>query len=108
MYLSIPFIKIILLFPIDKHTRCMLFCNQMNELNAIQAIIAQLEEKGWTLAAIADSDELKTHHNTVGMWKAGSRYPRPDTPVLDALNRLLKRNRIPKKKRYTKGSRGKA
>jgi hypothetical protein len=80
----------------------------MNELNAIQAIIAQLEEKGWTLAAIADSDELKTHHNTVGMWKAGSRYPRPDTPVLDALNRLLKRNRIPKKKRYTKGSRGKA
>jgi len=83
----------------------MLFCNKLNGLNAIQAIITQLEEKGWTLVAIADSDELKAHRNTVGMWKAGTRYPRPDTPILDALNRLLKRNRIPKKKRYAKGSR---
>ena len=78
----------------------------MNELNEVQTIIAQLETKGWTLIAIADSDELKAHRNTVGMWKAGTRYPRLDAPVLDALNRLLKRNRIPKKKRYAKGNSG--
>jgi len=86
----------------------MLLCNKLNELNAVQAIIAKLEEKGWSITAIADSDELRTHRNTVGMWKAGTRYPRPDKPVLDALNRLLKRNRIPKKRRYAKGSRRKA
>ncbi len=85
----------------------MLLYGKLSELNAVQAIIAHLEEKGWTLTAIADSDELKVHRNTVRMWKAGTRYPRPDTPVLDALNRLVKRNRIPKKKRYAKGSRSK-
>jgi hypothetical protein len=74
-------------------------------MNEIQIKIAQLEEKGWTLVAIADSGELEVHRNTVGMWKAGKRYPSLDKPVLDALNRLLKRNRIPKKKRYQKGSR---
>jgi len=76
-----------------------------HDLNAVQSLIAQLEEKGWTLRAIADSEELRTHRNTVGMWKAGTRYPRPEQPVLDALNRLLERKRIPKKKRYAKGSR---
>ena len=80
---------------------------RLDELNAVQILIAQLERKGWSLVAIADSDDLKVHRNTVGMWKAGRRYPKPDTPILDVLNRLLKRNRIPKKKRYTKGSRGK-
>lgn len=75
-------------------------------MNEIQERIAQLEGKGWSLRAIADSDELGgVHRNTVGMWKAGTRYPSLDRPVLDALNRLLKRNRIPKRKRYAKGSR---
>jgi lambda repressor-like predicted transcriptional regulator len=75
-------------------------------MNEIQAKLAQLQKKGWTLAAIADSDELGgVHRNTIGMWKAGTRYPRLDKPIIDALNRLLKRNRIPKKKRYIKGSR---
>ena len=91
--------------PIDNSIRCVLLYNKLSELNAVQTLITQLEEKGWTIVAIADSEELKTHRNTVGMWKAGARYPRPDKPVLDALDRLLKRNRIPKKKRYTKGSR---
>lgn len=82
----------------------MLFYGRLDALNAVQILIAQLEEKGWSLVAIADSDDLKVHRNTVGMWKAGTRYPRPDKPILDALDHLLKRNRIPKKKRYTKGS----
>jgi len=72
-------------------------------MNEVQARIAQLQAKNWTLASIAD--ELKAHRNTVGMWKAGTRYPRPDKPIIDALNQLLKRNRIPKRKRYAKGSR---
>jgi hypothetical protein len=100
--LSIHLAKIFSLNPIDNSIRCVLLYPGLDNLNAVQAIIAQLEEKGWTIVAIADSDELKAHRNTVGMWKAGTRYPRPDKPVLDALNRLLKRNRIPKKKRYNR------
>jgi hypothetical protein len=91
--------------PIDISILCVLIWRKLNELNKVQSLIAQLEEKRWTIAAIADSDELKVHRNTVGMWKAGKRYPRPDQPVLDALHRLLKRNRIPKRKRYAQGSR---
>lgn len=79
----------------------------MSKLNEVQTLIVQLEEKGWTLASIADSDELRVHRNTIGGWKAGTRYPKPDTPIIDALNRLLKRNRVPKRKRYEKGRRTK-
>jgi transcriptional regulator with XRE-family HTH domain len=74
----------------------------MNETqpNDVQARIAQLQEKGWTLAALAD--ELGVTPNAVEKWKAGDRYPRLEKPVLDALDQLLKRKRIPKKKRYAK------
>ena len=72
-------------------------------MNEVQVRIAELEDKGWTLASIAD--ELEAHRNTVGMWKAGTRYPRPEKPVLHALDHLLSKKRIPKKKRYGKGSR---
>jgi len=91
--------------PIDNSIRCVLIYSVLSDLNVVQSLIAQLEEKGWTVVAIADADELRVHRNTIGMWKAGTRYPRPDQPVLDALNHMLKRNRIPKKKRYAKGSR---
>ena len=107
MYLSIPFwlilaeiTKNIPLFSIDKCTQCMIALAQMNE---IQTRIAGLEAKKWTLAAIAD--ELEAHRNTVGMWKAGTRYPRPDKPIIDALDHLLQRKRVPKMKRYEEGSR---
>jgi len=110
--LSIPFglilVKIVdnlWVNPIDNSLRCVLIYTILSELNVVQSLIAQLEEKGWTVVAIADADELRVHRNTIGMWKAGTRYPRPDQPVLDALNHMLKRNRIPKKKRYAKGSR---
>lgn len=69
-----------------------------NQMNDVQSRIAQLEAKNWTLAAIAD--ELQAHRNTLGMWKAGTRYPRPDKPILDALDRLLERKRVPKMKRF--------
>ena len=72
-------------------------------MNEVQIRIAQLESKKWSLAAIAT--ELNAHRNTIGFWKAGIRYPRPDKPILDALDKLLKQNRVPKLKRYAKGSR---
>ncbi len=86
--------------PIDNGILCMVLCGQMND---VQAKIAQLQEKGWTLAAIAD--EVGVAHNTVEKWKANDRYPRPDKPILDALGQLSKWKRIPKKRRYAKGSR---
>jgi transcriptional regulator with XRE-family HTH domain len=69
-------------------------------MNEVQDRIAQLQDKGWTLAAIAD--ELEVTPNAVEKWKAGDRYPRLEKPVLEALDRLLERKRIPKKRRYKK------
>jgi len=71
--------------------------------NEIQLRIAQLVEKGWTLAAIAD--ELGVTSDTVELWKAGKRNPTNAKAVLLMLDKVLRRKRIPKKKRYTKGSR---
>ena len=70
-------------------------------MNDMQTRIAKLQEKGWTLAALAD--ELGVTPNAVEKWKAGDRYPRLEKPVLDALDRLAKLKRIPKKRRYQKG-----
>ena len=67
-------------------------------MNDSQSILAELEDKGWTLAAIAD--ELKVSHNAVEKWKAGDRYPRNAKAVIMALDQLAKRKRVPKKKRY--------
>ena len=72
-------------------------------MNEIQKRIAELEAKGWTLAAI--SDQIGNHWNTLAKWKAGDRYPANAPSVLLALDLLMKRKRIPKKKRYAPGSR---
>ena len=69
----------------------------------IQAKIVQLVEKGWTLAAIAD--ELGVTSDTVELWRAGKRNPTNAKAILLMLNKLLEKKRIPKKKRYAKGSR---
>ena len=68
-------------------------------MNGVQKLLAVLQKRGWTLAAIAD--EMGVTANAVQKWKAGDRYPRPDKPVLDSLERLGRRKRIPKKRRYT-------
>ena len=67
-------------------------------MNNVQETLAELKVRGWTLAAIAD--ELEMHWNTVNRWDKGSRYPDNPKPVILALDALLKRRRIPKKKRY--------
>ena len=42
-------------------------------MNEIQERLATLQDKGWTLAAIAD--EVGVTVNAVEKWKAGRRYP---------------------------------
>jgi len=68
-------------------------------MNDIQIRIAQLEEKGWTLAALAD--ELGITPNAVEKWKAGDRHPSNTKAILLLLDQLAKQKRIPKKRRYT-------
>ena len=72
-------------------------------MNDVQEKLAELQGKGWTLAAIAD--ELEITVSAVEKWKAGSRYPDTPKPVMVVLDSLLRRKRIPKKRRYVKGSR---
>jgi orotate phosphoribosyltransferase-like protein len=67
-------------------------------MNEIQTKLAELQEKGWTLAAIAD--ELEVTVNAVEKWKAGDRQPQNAKAVLMLLNQLLEKKRIPKQRRY--------
>ena len=67
-------------------------------VNAVQEKLAGLEEKGWTLAAIAD--EVGVTYNAVQKWKAGTRRPSNARPVLQSLDNLLKRKRIPGRRRH--------
>lgn len=69
-------------------------------MNDVQAKIAELHTKGWTLAAIAD--ELEVTVNAVEKWKAGDRYPTNAKAVLALLQTLIDIESVPKKKRYTK------
>lgn len=70
-------------------------------MNEVQKRLAALQEKGWTVAAVAD--ELELTHNAVHKWKSGERS-RVSKATLDALDRLAGR-RPPKKRRYQKGAR---
>ena len=72
-------------------------------INEIQSRIAQLVEKGWTLAAIAD--ELGVKPDTVENWRAGRRNPTNAKAILAMLDKVLEKKRIPKKKRYEQSSR---
>ncbi len=67
-------------------------------VDAVVEAIRQLQTKGWTTAAIAD--ELAVHWGTVNGWKMGRRPPQNPTLVLMALEGLLRRQRIPKRRRY--------
>ena len=66
----------------------------------VQAKLAELQENGWTLAALAD--EVGVTANAVEKWKAGDRNPSNAKAVIALLCQLTKRKRIPKKRRYPK------
>ena len=72
------------------------------KMNEVQENIAELQRKGWTLAAIAD--EVGVTWFTAQRWKDGRQYPNTPKPVLAALDALLKRKRIPKKRRIPRGN----
>ena len=65
-------------------------------MNAVRVRILELEDKGWSLAAIAR--ELGSHYNTVQKWKAGDRHPSNYQVVLERLEELCRRKRVPKKR----------
>lgn len=69
----------------------------------IKSRIAQLTERGWTLAAIAD--ELGVTSDTVELWNAGKRHPTNAKGVMLMLDKVAEKKRIPKRKRYDTGSR---
>lgn len=71
--------------------------------NEIRTKIAQLVERGWTLAAIAD--ELGVTSDTVENWRAGRRNATNAKAILVMLDKVLEKKRIPKQRRYVKGSR---
>ena len=65
----------------------------------VQGRLAVLQDKGWTLAAIAD--ELGVTSNAVEKWKSGQRHPSNVRTVVAFLDALASRKRVPKKRRYT-------
>jgi hypothetical protein len=75
-------------------------------MNDIQASLAGLQSKGWTLAAL--SDEMGNHINTLEKWKAGDTYPANVRGVLLVLAQIARRKAIPKQRRYAPGYRLKA
>ena len=66
-------------------------------MNAVRERLADLEGKGWSLAAIAD--ELEVSYNAAQKWKAGDRYPSNAKAVLQVLDVLCRRKRVPKRRR---------
>lgn len=70
-------------------------------MNEVQTKIAELQQKGWTLAALAD--EIGVTVNAVEKWKAGDRKPSNEKAVLTLLDQIAKRKRIPKQRRYKNG-----
>lgn len=70
-------------------------------MDDIQALLAELKENGWTNASIADAIGVTV--NAVEKWKAGDRKVSKRSLIL--LQQLTKVKRIPKKRRYEKGSR---
>jgi transcriptional regulator with XRE-family HTH domain len=67
-------------------------------MTEVQELIAELQKKGWTLAAIAE--ELGVDDASVYRWQKGMRSPANVVGVVAVLRRLLRRKRVPKRKRY--------
>jgi orotate phosphoribosyltransferase-like protein len=68
------------------------------EVERVKEALATLKERGWTTAAIAD--ELAVDRDSVWAWQTGRYKPANPRLVRIALDGLLRRRRIPKRKRY--------
>ncbi len=86
-------------FPIPSHNECYSQCFHHQKMT-------QLQDRAWTLASIAD--EMDVHWYTAQRWRTGAQYPYTPKPVLMAFDGLLKRKRIPKKRRDAMRSRRRA
>jgi hypothetical protein len=74
------------------------------EVQRIKEALATLKARGWTTAAIAD--ELAVHRDSVWAWETGRYEPENARLVMMALDRLLQRRRIPKRRRYKRNPPG--
>ena len=72
-------------------------------MNQTQQKLAELQQNGWTLAAIAE--EIGVTVNAVEKWKAGARTPTNIKGIWVLLDQLAQRKRVPKQRRYASGSR---
>ena len=68
-------------------------------MSEVQDVLGELKAKGWTIAAVADAIEV--HRETVVSWEAGRHQPTTSKLVVGALRDLLRRARVPKKRRYS-------
>lgn len=67
-------------------------------MGEVQRVLGELKAKGWTLAAV--SDEMGVHRDSVVGWDTGRHSPANTKVVILALEGLLRRQRVPKKRRY--------
>jgi hypothetical protein len=70
------------------------------EVEQVRAMLTELKAKGWTISAIAD--ELMVLRDSVWSWDTGRYAPKNPRLVRIALEGLLRRRRIPKRRRYKK------
>ena len=70
---------------------------KLPSMNDVQIKLLGVKDRGWTMSAIAD--ELAVSHMTVYRWQKGMRKAENSRSVLYMLDTLLKRKRIPKRKR---------
>jgi hypothetical protein len=67
-------------------------------MSDIQDKLSQLQEKGWTISALAD--ELGQARVTLDKWKTGERYPANPKAILAMIDQISKMKKVPKQKRY--------
>jgi orotate phosphoribosyltransferase-like protein len=70
------------------------------EVERVKEALAALKAKGWTISAVAD--ELAVDRDSVWAWEVGRYRPANPRSVRIALEGLLRRRRIPKRRRYKK------
>ena len=66
-------------------------------MNDVQEKLLELKDRGWTMAAIAD--ELDVSHMAVFRWQKGMRKAENSRSVLHMLDTLMKRRKVPKRRR---------